>query len=170
MSRRKAVFSDTSSQTTSDSIPATAAILGDLKFSVGLRVQSQELTLTCDPFSKVDANVGVDEIYATLISSKTANHNQTFAVTMTMSGAHASLQHQYSGIASANVKLRDLNLSMFNNYQIRSAEPGLSAVIKSSSFEVSLNARQGTIPPLASLSFRPRFPHLQYFMVGGCSC
>ena len=170
MSRRKAVFSDTSSQSTSDSIPATAAILGDLKFSVGLRVQSQELTLTCDPFSKVDANVGVDEIYATLISFKTANHNQTFAVTMTMSGAHASLQHQYSGIASANVKLRDLNLSMFNNYQIRSAEPGLSAVIKSSSFEVSLNARQGKIPPLASLSFRPRFPHLQYFMVGGCSC
>ena len=153
MSRRKPVFSDTSSQSTSDSVPTSAAILGDLKFSVGLRVQSQELTLTCDPFSKVDANVGVDEIYATLISFKTANHNQTFAVTMTMSGAHASLQHQYSGIASANVKLRDLSLSLFNNYQIRSAEPGISAVIKSSAFEVSLNARQGRIPLQTLLRF-----------------
>ena len=165
MSRRKQVFSDTSSQSTNDSVPTTAAILGDLKFSVGLRVQSQELTLTCDPFSKVDANVGIDEIYAMLISFKTANHNQTFAVTMTMSGAHASLQHQYSGIASANVKLRDLSLSMFNNYQIRSAEPGISAVIKSSAFEVSLNARQGRIPARTILNFyRPRFLDFQYFM------
>ena len=146
MSHRKSVYSDTSSQSTSDAVPSTAAILDDLKFSVGLRVQSQELTLTCDPFSKVDAKVGVDEIYATLIGFKTANHNQTFAVTVTMSGAHASLQHQYSGIASANVKLRDLSLSMFNNYQIRSAEPGISAILKSSEFEVSLNARQGKTP------------------------
>ena len=87
--------------------------------------------------------MGIDEIYATLISCKTANHNQTFAMTVTMSGAHLSLQHQYSGIASANVKLKDLCLSMFNNYQIRSAEPGISAILKSSAFEVSLNARQG---------------------------
>ena len=143
MSRHEAVFTDSSNRATHDSAPGTAAILGDLKFSVGLRVQSQELTLTCDPFSKVDAKVGVDEIYATLISCKTANHNQTFAMTVTMSGAHLSLQHQYSGIASANVKLKDLCLSMFNNYQIRSAEPGISAILKSSAFEVSLNARQG---------------------------
>ena len=143
MSRRGAVFTDTSSPAAHDSAPGTAAILGDLKFSVGLRVQSQELTLTCDPFSKVDAKVGIDEIYATLTSCKTANHNQTFAMTVTMSGAHLSLQHQYSGIASAKVKLQDLCLSMFNNNQIRSAEPGISAILKSSAFQVSLNARQG---------------------------
>lgn len=127
----------------SPTMPKPAAILGDLKFSIGLRIQSQELTLTCDPFAKVDANVGVDEIYATLISCKTANHDQTFALTVNMSGAHATLQHHYSGIASAKIKLNDLYLSMFNNDQIRSAEPGISAILKSSALEVTLNARQG---------------------------
>jgi hypothetical protein len=130
-------------QTPGESIPKTAAILGDLKFSVGLRIQSQDLTLTCDPFAKVDANVGVDEIYATLISCKTANHDQTFALTLSMPGAHAILQHHYSGIASAKIKLNDLYLSMFNNDQIRSTEPGVSAILKSSALDVTLNARQG---------------------------
>jgi len=143
MSHRVPSVSDSSNLPAYDSIPSTAAILGDLKVSVGLRVQSQELTLSCDPFSKVDANVGVEQIYATLISCKTPN-NQTFAMTVTVSGAHASLLHQYSGIASANIKLDDLNLIVFNNYQIRSSEPGISAILKSSAFDVSLNARQGT--------------------------
>lgn len=143
LSRREAVFHDNSDRATHESVPSSAAILGDLKFSVGLRVQSQELTLSCDPFSKVDAKVGVDEIYATLISCKTANHSQTFAMTVTMSGAHLSLQHQYSGIASANIKLKDLSLNIFSNIQMRSVEPGISAILKSSAFEVSLNARQG---------------------------
>jgi hypothetical protein len=142
MSRDAGNSTETSSPQ-SPAIPKTAAILGDLKFSIGLRIQSQELTLTCDPFAKVDANVGVDEIYATLISGKTANHDQTFALTVTMSGAHAILQHHYSGIASARIKLNDLYLSMFNNDQIRSAEPGISAILKSSALEVALNARQG---------------------------
>lgn len=142
LSRRKTP-SDTSSPASSEPTPDTAAILGDVNLSVGLRVQSQELTLTCDPFSKVDAKVGIDEIYGSLISCKTADHNQFFAMTVTVSGVHASLQHQYSGIASANVKLDDLYLSMLNNYQIRSAEPGISAIIKSKALEVSLNARQG---------------------------
>jgi hypothetical protein len=143
MSRRTVNLNETSSQSAPETVPSTATILGDLKFSVGLRVQSQELTLTCDPFAKVDASIGVDEIYATLISCKTENHNQTFAMTLTVSGAHASLQHHYSGIASAKIKLNDLNLSMFNNNQIRTTEPGLSAILKSSALEVSLNARQG---------------------------
>jgi hypothetical protein len=142
MSRRTIRLSEASSQS---SPASTAAILGDLKFSVGLRVQSQELTLTCDPFAKVDASIGVDEVYATLISCKTASHDQTFATTVTVSGAHASLQHHYSGIASAKIKLNDLNLSMFNNNQIRTTEPGISAILKSSALEVSLNARQGMV-------------------------
>jgi hypothetical protein len=145
MSRRTIRLSETSSQSPPENVPSTAAILGDLKFSVGLRVQSQELTLTCDPFAKVDASIGVDEIYATLISCKTASHNQTFAMTVTVSGAHASLQHHYSGIASAKIKLNDLNLSMFNNNQIRTTQPGISAILKSSALEVSLNARQGMV-------------------------
>lgn len=166
MSHRAPTFNEPAIIPAPDSVPSTAAILGDLKFSVGLRVQSQELTLTCDPFSKVDAKVGVKEIYATLISCKTASHNQTFAMTVTVSGAHASLQHQYSGIASANIKLNDLNLSMFNNYQIRSSEPGISAILKSSAFEVSLNARQGPPTNRAMLIGRPRFPYFQQFMAG----
>lgn len=143
MSRRGPLFEEAYNATTSQPEFTTAAILGDLKFSVGLRVQSQELTLSCHPFSKVDANVGVDEIYATLISCTTANNGQAFAMTVTISGAHASLKHQYSGIASAKVKLNDLSLTVFNNEQIQSAGPGMSAILKSSAFEVSLNARQG---------------------------
>jgi hypothetical protein len=143
MSRPSSMPTEPVSQTTSDNTPRSATILGDLKFSVGLRVQSQALTLTCDPFAKVDAKVGVDEIYATLISCKTSNHDQTFAMTVTMSGAHVLLQHHYSGIASAMVKLNDLNVSMFNNDQIRSSEPGISAILRSSALEISLNARQG---------------------------
>jgi hypothetical protein len=123
--------------------PNPAAILGDLKFSVGLRVQSQALTLTCDPFAKVDAKVGLDEVYATLISCKTPNHDQTFAVMVSLSGTHASLQHHYSGFASARIGLNDLNLSLFNNDQIKSAEPGVAAIIKTSGLDITLNARQG---------------------------
>ena len=143
MSRSPVLLNEPSSQPATGSVPTTAAILGDLKFSVGLRIQSQALTLTCDPFAKVEAKVGVDEIYATLISCKTSNHNQTFAMMVTMTGAHVLLQHHYSGIASAKIKLNDLNLNMFNNDQIRSSEPGISAILKSSALEVSLNARQG---------------------------
>ena len=158
MSHRTASFREASNPS---SAPSTAAILGDLKFSVGLRVQSQELTLTCDPFAKVDANVGVDEIYATLISCKTPNHNQTFAMAIKVSGAHASLQHHYSGIASAKIRMNDLNMSIFNNNQIQSTEIGISAILKSSALEVSLNARQGNQILTLQLISRPRFPHLQ---------
>ena len=146
MSRRKRFPPDepSSRPRSSDSnAPNTAAILGDLKFSVGLRIQSQELTLTCDPFAKVDARVGLNEVYATLISCKTPNHDQTFAVMVSLSGTHASLQHHYSGFASARIGLNDLNLSLFNNDQIKTAEPGVAALIKSSGLDITLNARQG---------------------------
>ena len=147
MSRHKRYPSDEQSSRPSTSgsgnDPDTAAILGDLRFSVALRVQSQALTLTCDPFAKVDAKVGLDEVYATLISCKTPNHNQTFAVMVSLSGTHALLQHHYSGFASAKIGLNDLHLSLFNNDQIKSAEPGVAAIIKSSGLDISLNARQG---------------------------
>jgi hypothetical protein len=144
MSGRKSSWGETYiTQVSTETLPSTASILGDLKFSVGLRVQSQELTLTCDPFAKVDAKVGVNQIYATLVNSKAADQNHAFAMTVTISGAHASLQHHYSGIASANIKLDDLHLSLFNNDHISSTEPGIAAILKSSAFDISLNARQG---------------------------
>ena len=86
-----------------------ASLLGEMDIHFGLRIEKQELTLSCEPTAKVAAIVGLDGIFIQLNSGDKVIPSLMLAVLF--DSVSASLQHIYSREISGSVSIKKVLLS-----------------------------------------------------------
>lgn len=117
------------------------ALLGSTSFNLGIRICKQEFSLSCQPIARVDATLGVDDIYITANSIKSADKDLFFAVGATFENLQAAVQHVYSRGSTFSFNMERLVLSAMNSKHL-SGTAGISAVIKVYPMKTHVNARQ----------------------------
>ena len=117
------------------------AVLGRVKLNLGLRVRKQEFSLSCQPIALVAATASFDDVYFTANTVRSADQGNFFAISGAFSNLQASVQHVYSRESTGSFKVDSIVLSLMNSKHV-SGTNGLSAILKVSPMEVSINAKQ----------------------------
>ena len=118
-----------------------AAILGNCRLNLGLRICRQEFSLSCQPIARVAATAQFNSIYIIVNTVQSADQDRFFAISAVFSRPQASVQHVYSREATASFEVESLNISLMNSKHV-SAAKGLSAIVKINSTKVLINAKQ----------------------------
>lgn len=118
-----------------------SAVLGRVKLNLGLRVRKQEFSLSCQPIALVAATASFDDVYFTANTVRSADQGNFFAISGAFSNLQASVQHVYSRESTGSFKVDSIVLSLMNSKHV-SGTNGLSAILKVSPMEVSINAKQ----------------------------
>lgn len=124
-----------------ESSPNPTAILGKCRLNIGLRIRKQEFTLGCQPFARVAASAGYEEIYVTLSTCEEVAGGSFYAISATVSGLKASLQHVYSRDSTGHLEVETLVVSLLNSKHLNGSD-GLSCVVKLSPVKSQLNIKQ----------------------------
>ncbi|KAK6462920.1 hypothetical protein DFJ63DRAFT_98981 [Scheffersomyces coipomensis] len=82
------------------------SIFGDMDIHFGLKIEKQQLSLSCEPTAKVAMIVGLDSIYIQLNSSEPG-----LDLTILFDSMSGSLQHIYSREISASISIQRVLLS-----------------------------------------------------------
>lgn len=117
------------------------AVIGRLKLNLGLRICRQEFTLSCQPIARVAATASFDDVYVTINTVASADQEKFFAVSGAITGLHASVRHVYSREETGQFKVESIVLSLMNSKHV-SGISGVSAILKFSPMDVSVNAKQ----------------------------
>ncbi|KAK3906880.1 hypothetical protein C8A05DRAFT_29210 [Staphylotrichum tortipilum] len=117
------------------------AVLGRMKLNLGLRVYKQEFSLSCQPIARVAATAGFENVYFTANTVRSMEQGNFFAISGTCSNLQASVQHVYSRESTGSFKVQSIVLSFLNSKHV-SGTSGVSAILKVSPMEVSINAKQ----------------------------
>ena len=118
-----------------------SAVLGRMKLNLGLRINRQEFTLSCQPIARVAATTSFDYIYFTVNTVTSHDHGNFFAISGTFSKPQASVQHVYSRESTGSLKVDSVTLSFMNSKHV-SGTSGVSAILNVSPMEISINAKQ----------------------------
>jgi hypothetical protein len=118
-----------------------AAILGKCRLNIGLRILSQEFTLSCQPIARVAASTGYDLIYATISTCDDALGRRFYSTSATISGLRTSLQHVYSRESTGTLEIDTVTISLLNNKHVLGSA-GLSCMLKSSPIKAQVNIKQ----------------------------
>lgn len=117
------------------------AVLGRVKLNLGLRVRKQQFSLSCQPIALVAATASFDDVYFTANTVRSADQGNFFAISGAFSNLQASVQHVYSRESTGSFNVDSIVLSLMNSKHV-SGTNGLSAILKVSPMEVSINAKQ----------------------------
>ncbi|KAI5964047.1 CSF1 [Candida pseudojiufengensis] len=98
-------------------------LLQDMELHIGVKIEKQTLTLSCEPTAKVAAIVGLENIYIQVNTLDASTSSLT--VSILLDWISASLQHIYSRDISASMRIEKLILSSY-------VEVGANAQISSS--------------------------------------
>ncbi|CCX30950.1 Similar to Protein CSF1; acc. no. Q12150 [Pyronema omphalodes CBS 100304] len=133
---------DTKDRPAAEEAPSyPAAILGKCRLNIGLRILSQEFTLSCQPIARVAASTGYDLIYATISTCDDALGRRFYSTSATISGLRTSLQHVYSRESTGTLEIDTVTISLLNNKHILGSA-GLSCMLKSSPIKAQVNIKQ----------------------------
>jgi len=117
------------------------AILGHCKLNVGLWVQKQEFSLSCQPIARVAATAKFDDIFVTINTVQGSDQDRFFSVMTTFNSLSASVQHVYSRESTASFEVKSIVVSLMNSKHI-SSRPGISAILNISPMQADINAKQ----------------------------
>ncbi|PFH59895.1 hypothetical protein XA68_11721 [Ophiocordyceps unilateralis] len=117
------------------------AVLGRLRLNLGLRISRQAFTLSCQPVGRVEATASFDSVYFTVNTVRSLEQGNFFAISGTLSQPQASVQHVYSRQSTASFGLDTVTVSFMNSKHV-SGTSGVSAILKVSPMNVSINAKQ----------------------------
>jgi protein CSF1 len=117
------------------------ALLGSTSFNLGIRICKQEFSLSCAPIARVDATVGVDDIYITANNITSPDEDMSFAVGASFENLQASVQHVYSRESTFSFNMERLVLSVMNSKHL-SGTAGIAAVLKVNPMKTHINARK----------------------------
>lgn len=117
------------------------AVIGRMKLNLGLRICRQEFTLSCQPIARVAATASFDDVYFTVNTVASADQGKFFAMSGAVTGLHASVRHVYSREETGQFKVDSIVLSLMNSKHV-SGISGVSAILKFSPMQVSINAKQ----------------------------
>lgn len=118
-----------------------SAVIGRLKLNLGLRICKQEFTLSCQPIARVAASAAFDDMYFTVNTVASADQGNFFAMSGAIANLHASVRHVYSREETGQFNVDSIVLSLMNSKHV-SGISGVSAILKFSPMEVSVNAKQ----------------------------
>ncbi|KAK3944926.1 protein CSF1 [Diplogelasinospora grovesii] len=117
------------------------AVLGRMKLNLGLRILRQEFSLSCQPIARVAATASFEDVYFTANTVRSIEQGNFFAISGAFTNLQASVQHVYSRESTGSFKVQSIVLSLMNSKHV-SGTNGLSAILKVSPMEVSINAKQ----------------------------
>ncbi|KAK0745148.1 hypothetical protein B0T21DRAFT_98239 [Apiosordaria backusii] len=117
------------------------AVLGRMKLNLGLRICKQEFSLSCQPIARVAATASFEDVYFTANTVRSIDHGNFFALSGAFTNLQASVQHVYSRESTGSFKVQSIVLSLLNSRHV-SGTSGVSAILKVSPMEVSVNAKQ----------------------------
>ena len=118
-----------------------SAILGRCKLNVGLWIREQEFSLSCQPIARVAATARFDDIFMTVNTVQSPEHQRFFAVLLTFNKLQASVQHVYSRESTASLEVDSIVISMMNSKHV-STSTGISAILNISPMRTAINAKQ----------------------------
>ncbi|KAK4230008.1 protein CSF1 [Podospora fimiseda] len=116
-------------------------VLGRMKLNLGLRICKQEFSLSCQPIARVAATASFEDVYFTVNTVRSMDHGNFFAISGNFTNLQASVQHVYSRESTGSFKVQTIVLSLLNSKHV-SGTSGVSAILKVSPMEVSVNAKQ----------------------------
>ncbi|KAK4156515.1 hypothetical protein C8A00DRAFT_30586 [Chaetomidium leptoderma] len=117
------------------------AVLGRMKLNLGLRICKQEFSLSCQPIARVAATASFEDVYFTANTVNSMEQGNFFAISGAFTNLQASVQHVYSRESTGSFKVQSIVLSFLNSKHL-SGTSGVSAILKVSPMEVSVNAKQ----------------------------
>lgn len=118
-----------------------SVVLGRLKLNLGLRICRQEFSLSCEPVARVAATASFDKVYFTVNTVTSQEQGNFFAISGTLAKPQASVQHVYSRDSTASFGVDTVTLSFMNSKHV-SGTNGVSAILKVSPMNISVNAKQ----------------------------
>ncbi|KAK3306982.1 uncharacterized protein B0T15DRAFT_432116 [Chaetomium strumarium] len=118
-----------------------SAVLGRTKLNIGLRICKQEFSLSCQPIARVAATASFDDVYFTANTVRSTDQGNFFAISGAFTNLQASVQHVYSRESTGSFRVQSMVLSFLNSKHV-SGSSGVSAILKVSPMEVSVNAKQ----------------------------
>jgi hypothetical protein len=116
-------------------------LLGKTSLNLGVRICSQEFSLSCQPIARVEATARFDDIYITANSIKSIEHNHFFAISAAFEKLQASVQHVYSRESTFSFEMDRIVLSLMNSKHL-SGTAGISAILKIYPTRTRINAKQ----------------------------
>ncbi|AEO66802.1 uncharacterized protein THITE_2115229 [Thermothielavioides terrestris NRRL 8126] len=117
------------------------SVLGRMKLNLGLRICKQEFSFSCQPIARVAATASFDDVYFTANTVRSVEQGNFFAISGSFTNLQASVQHVYSRESTGSLKIPSIVLSFLNSKHL-SGTSGVSAILKFSPMEVSINAKQ----------------------------
>lgn len=124
-----------------ESSPDPTTILGKCRLNIGLRICKQEFTLSCQPFARVAASAGYEGVYVTINTCEDVTGVCFYALSATVTGLKASLQHVYSRDSTGHLEVEKLVVSLLNSKHLNGSD-GLSCIMKFSPIKSQLNIKQ----------------------------
>jgi len=126
----------------SDAANDPTTVLGRCKLNAGLWIQRQEFSLSCQPIARVAATARFDDIFVTLNTVQSPEHDHRFfSVITTFNHLQASVQHVYSRESTASFEVESIVMSLINSKHI-SSTTGISAILNVSPMKTDINAKQ----------------------------
>ena len=118
-----------------------SAILGRTKLNLGIWVQDQEFSMTCQPIARVAATARFDHIFMTVNTVQSAEQNRFYSLLLSFNSLSASVQHVYSRESTASFAVESIVVSLMNSKHI-SSRSGISAIVKVSPMRTTVNVKQ----------------------------
>ncbi|KAK5660358.1 hypothetical protein OQA88_12899 [Cercophora sp. LCS_1] len=116
-------------------------VLGRMKLNLGLRIRKQEFSLSCQPIARVAATASFEDVYFTANTVRSHDQGNFFAISGAFTNLQASVQHVYSRESTGSFKVESIVISLMNSKHV-SGISGVSAILKVSPMEISVNAKQ----------------------------
>ncbi|KAL2130955.1 hypothetical protein VTI74DRAFT_5718 [Chaetomium olivicolor] len=116
-------------------------VLGRMKLNLGLRICKQEFSLSCQPIARVAATASFEDVYFTANTVRSIDQGNFFAISGAFTNLQASVQHVYSRESTGRFKVESIVISFLNSKHV-SGTSGVSAILKVSPMDVSINAKQ----------------------------
>ena len=118
-----------------------SALLGRTSLDLGLRIRSQEFSLSCQPIARVAATARIDDIYITTNNIRSLDHDHFFALSAIFKRLQVSVQHVYSRESTFSFEMESIALSVMNSKHL-SGTAGIFAILKIYPTRTQINARQ----------------------------
>lgn len=144
----KTVMPDAKKSQSTSFLPETVgtgdptAILGRTKLNLGLWIQEQEFSLSCQPIARVAATARFDDIFMNINTVQAPDQERFFALVTTFNKLSASVQHVYSRESTASFDVDSIVVSMMNSKHVGSTTGGISAILNVSPMRSDVNAKQ----------------------------
>ena len=117
------------------------AIFGNCKLNLGLRICSQEFSLSCQPIARVAAIARFEDIYIAVNTVQSDEHGRFFTMSAAFAKLHASVQHAYSRESTGTFEVDSIVVSLMNSKYVSNAN-GVSAILNISPIKAQINAKQ----------------------------